>query len=108
MRSFGYNIQHLSYNNWESMLMDKWQRKTLDETEFNAKSALHSLVLLLVKNTNDSNSNLPEPQIDCQNTLNGLANTSIVCPAIDDKLLRTYFSYLIQSGFLNSPQPEST
>jgi hypothetical protein len=45
-------------------------------------------------------------EFDCQNTLNGLTGTSIVCPPPDDKLLNTYFSYLIQNGFLKSPQAD--
>ena len=39
----------------------------------------------------------------CQNTADGLAESSIVCPPADAKLLNTYFSYLIKNGFLNPP-----
>jgi hypothetical protein len=50
----------------------------------------------------DTNSQVSQsPQIDCQNTLTGLAETSIVCPPVDAELFSTYFSYLIKTGFLN-------
>ncbi|MBD1909176.1 amino acid adenylation domain-containing protein [Leptolyngbya sp. FACHB-16] len=41
---------------------------------------------------------------NCQNVMNGLANSEIFYPQIDEKLLTTYFSYFINSGFLPSPQ----
>ncbi|MEL7038139.1 MAG: hypothetical protein AAFO04_21360 [Cyanobacteria bacterium J06592_8] len=31
-------------------------------------------------------------KLDCQNTIKGLANTSISCPSADSHLLRTYLS----------------
>ncbi len=43
------------------------------------------------------------PDIDCQNTLNGLANTSINCPPMDAQLIDTYLSYLIRIGFIEPP-----
>ena len=44
------------------------------------------------------------PAFDCRNTLAGLAKTSITCPSIDSKLLKTYFSYFVTSGFLDAPK----
>jgi thioester reductase-like protein len=41
------------------------------------------------------------PFISCQETLDALAESSIVCPPIDSKLFITYSSYLIETGFLN-------
>jgi hypothetical protein len=43
------------------------------------------------------------PRFDCRNTRQGLRDTSITCPSIDDRLLGTYFSYFIRSGFLDPP-----
>jgi len=40
------------------------------------------------------------PIISCQDTLNALAGSSIVCPPIDSQLFMTYSAYLIESGFL--------
>ncbi|WP_267145337.1 hypothetical protein [Nostoc commune] len=42
-----------------------------------------------------------------QNTLTGLAETTIICPPLDTELLTTYLSYLIRSGFLEHPSNHS-
>ncbi|MCP4350331.1 MAG: hypothetical protein GY795_33065 [Desulfobacterales bacterium] len=44
-----------------------------------------------------------EPKYDRRNLTDGLAGTEIVCPETDDKLLKTYFSYFIDSGFFPCP-----
>ena len=41
------------------------------------------------------------PEISCEDTLNALAGSSIVCAPIDSRLFMTYTAYLIESGFLN-------
>lgn len=37
-------------------------------------------------------------KFDCQNTIEGLTETSISCPPIDANLLKTYISQLIQKA----------
>ncbi|MCF2151219.1 SDR family oxidoreductase [Desmonostoc muscorum LEGE 12446] len=46
---------------------------------------------------------LEQPYLGLPNTLNGLADSAIVCPPMDVKLLDKYLSYFVSSGFLNSP-----
>jgi len=46
-----------------------------------------------------------KPRGDMRNTLDGLADMSINCPAVDETLLATYFAYLIANGFLGAPEP---
>jgi thioester reductase-like protein len=41
------------------------------------------------------------PIISCEETLEALKGSSIVCPPIDSQLLMTYTSYLVQTGFLS-------
>jgi hypothetical protein len=36
--------------------------------------------------------------------VNGLADLACGYPPVDDRLLSTYFSYLIHTGFLESPK----
>jgi hypothetical protein len=43
---------------------------------------------------------IPPASFAMDNTLRGLAGTSISCPAIDDRLLGTYFDYFIRTGYL--------
>jgi len=41
-------------------------------------------------------------QLDNQNVIKGLLNTSITCPSIDGQLLKVYFDYLGKKGFLSN------
>lgn len=96
IRSRGYPIQQISH--------DQWKAELIKIAGHFPEHALYPLVSLF----SGKNSEEKEPQsavlkFDCQNTIDGLADTSVVCPPIDDKLLSTYFSYLIDSGFLETP-----
>ena len=98
LRSLGYPIQQIPY--------EQWHQQLLDIAENNPEHSLYPLVPLL--SSIKSNASVPKSEattvkFDCQNTLDGLENTSITCPAIDDRLLDIYFSYLIEAGFIAPP-----
>ena len=96
MRSLGYPIQQVSYHQWHTQLLNIAERSP--------EHALYPLVSLLpAKNSQSQTSESAVLKFDCQNTLDGLKGTSITYPQIDDQLLSTYFSYLIDSGFLAPP-----
>jgi thioester reductase-like protein/non-ribosomal peptide synthase protein (TIGR01720 family) len=95
IRSLGYPLRQVSH--------DKWQAELLNAHEDSLKNVLYPLLPFFAGSASDS-ANPAVPQDDCQNTLNGLAGTSIVCPPIDGQLLDTYFSYLIRIGFLDAPR----
>ncbi len=44
-----------------------------------------------------------EPEFACDLTMRALAGSGIECPPVDDRLLTTYFDYLIDIGFLERP-----
>jgi thioester reductase-like protein/amino acid adenylation domain-containing protein len=93
--SLGYPVELVSYEKWRSQLIN-----TADSSE----NALYPLLSIFAEETSNTQpKNSPIRQFDCQNTLTGLAGTSITCPPVDAELFSTYFSYLIQTGFLNSP-----
>jgi amino acid adenylation domain-containing protein/thioester reductase-like protein len=95
--SFGYPLQAVDYPEWRS--------KLLKEVERSPENALYPLIGTLTdsesQNTNTEDS--PTQQIDFQNTLTGLAETTITCPPLDQQLLSTYLSYLVRSNFLEHP-----
>jgi hypothetical protein len=72
------------------------------------ENALYPLMSMFAEETSNTQSKNSPLQLDCQNTLTGLAGTPIICPPVDAELFSTYFSYLIQTGFLNPPplQPQ--
>ncbi|MBX9258496.1 thioester reductase domain-containing protein [Desmonostoc muscorum CCALA 125] len=98
--SLGYSLKQLSYSEWKAELMN--QIKVSQTNELYTLSPFFSDSMLEA---------VKMPVFDCKNTLHGLAETSIACPAIDSELLNTYFSYFRDSGFLpplktngNSPE----
>lgn len=91
IRSFGYPIQQIPY--------ERWRTELLNLAGHFSENALSPLLPFF----EEMSSQARMPQIDCQNTLNGLTGTNIVCPPVDTELLHTYFSYFIRSNFLNAP-----
>ena len=70
----------------------------LTSIEQSSDNVLQPLIPLYTENSLES---VPEPEFDCQNTYQKLATADIVLPTIDQKLLDIYFSYFINSGFLD-------
>ncbi|MGK7876876.1 MAG: amino acid adenylation domain-containing protein [Xenococcaceae cyanobacterium] len=101
IRALGYSIQLTDY--------DQWQAQLLKAASSQAENALSPLLFLFTEWVSENQlsyletSALVSRPFDCRNTLAGLAGTSIACPPIDHKLLRAYFSYFIQSNFLEAP-----
>jgi thioester reductase-like protein/non-ribosomal peptide synthase protein (TIGR01720 family) len=101
---FGYPVKLMSYN--------QWQAEFLDAAERFSDNPLYPLIPFFAgmgsDRTSDPDSleataNSAALKFNCHHTTTGLTNTSITCPPANAKLLRTYFSYLIQSGFLHTP-----
>jgi thioester reductase-like protein len=97
--SMGYPIEPVSYAEWQVRLSQqrdnplypllpffqhKWSDEQLTYIELNEQGK--------------------RPEIGYEDTLIALANSSIVCPPLDPKLLSVYFSYFIRSGFLEAPK----
>ncbi len=103
INSFGYPIQQTPYH--------QWQTELVNIVKYSHKNALSSLTSLFIEKVPcEEELTLPEmyvqgkvPHYDCQNTLNGLTDSSIICPPINDKLLGNYFSYFIQNNLLEEP-----
>ncbi|MFB2973203.1 amino acid adenylation domain-containing protein [Aerosakkonema sp. BLCC-F183] len=97
IRAMGYPLEEISD--------ESWQAKLLNIADNSPENALYPLVSTFSEtvSVDDSKAVL---EFDCQNTINGLAETSIACPPVDAQLLSTYFSYLIRSGFLDSPSSQ--
>ncbi|MEH2169753.1 MAG: amino acid adenylation domain-containing protein [Nostoc sp.] len=102
VRSYGYPLRLVAY--------DEWRQELITAAKHSPDATLYSLLPLFAENRFKNQISIEESlaqsrmtQFDCQNTLDKLADTSIVCPAIDDQLLKNYFCYLTRSGFLNHP-----
>ncbi|MEP0752181.1 amino acid adenylation domain-containing protein [Trichocoleus sp. Lan] len=96
VRSFGYPLQEVSYDQWHSEL--------LEAAKTSSGNALSPLVDFMNQPTSqEPASTTAILQFDCQNTLDGLAGSSIVCPPLEAELFAPYFSYLIDNGLLDAP-----
>lgn len=98
VRSFGYPIEMIPYEEWQSKLINE-----VSSTD----NPLYTLRPFLLERWSDEQLTIPDlylqsrrPIISCQATLQALSGSSITCPPIDSQLLMTYTSYLVQTGFL--------
>jgi thioester reductase-like protein len=123
IRSFGYPIEYMPY--------EQWRAKLLNLAGHSRENAVYSLMPLFSMKvpgkTPSSGSGMPtfddqdtidrigriiatqyatlSVRFDDQNTRDGLAGTSIMCPPVDAALFTRYFSYFVRTGFLQAPAP---
>ncbi|MFN6515779.1 MAG: non-ribosomal peptide synthase/polyketide synthase [Nostoc sp. CreGUA01] len=94
IRSLGYPLQQLSYEDWQAEL--------LRNTQISTDNALYSFVSLTGENTSSESKKQNAKsslKFDCQNTLNALADTAIRWPEVDDKLLQAFFATFTNRTF---------
>lgn len=101
IRTYNYDLYKVPYQQW----IDEITHDCIN----NQNNPLLPLLGLLTEKV-DGDLTIMEsyqntPYVDCQNTLNGLANTSISCPPMNAQLIDTYLSYLIDIGFIPPPPP---
>lgn len=99
IRSFGFTIQMLPYEEWQAELI---------KNAASVDNPLYTLRPFLLERWSDEQLTIPDlylkarrPHISCQETLKALEGSNIVCPPINGELFMIYTSYLIQTGFLN-------
>ncbi len=98
IRSLGYPLQQIEYQQWQAMLLG---------SEMNSDNALSPLVPIFTDDPAEESNYLEVlnlTRVSCQNTIAGLAGTSISCPAMDTDLLNSYFAYFVNSGFIDRPE----
>ncbi|HAZ48487.1 MAG TPA: short-chain dehydrogenase [Cyanobacteria bacterium UBA11369] len=97
---FGYPVRQIAYEAWEAELI---------ETLGSKDNALNGLLPFFLRRWSKEQLTFAElgqrrVKLNCQQTVASLAGTSIICPPVDSKLINTYFSHFIRSGFLESPK----
>jgi thioester reductase-like protein len=86
---------------------EEWQAELINNVT-SQDNPLYTLRPFLLERWSDEQITIPDlylqarrPIISCEQTLEALKESSIVCPPIDSQLLMTYTSYLVQTGFLS-------
>jgi thioester reductase-like protein len=96
IRSFGYPMQPVPYEKWRAQLLELGRFK---------ENAAYFLLPLFSLSLSQAGPRVVRniPEFDCQNTLTGLAATSIACPLVDKQVFESYFSYFMRTGFMHAP-----
>jgi amino acid adenylation domain-containing protein/thioester reductase-like protein len=102
IRSLNYEIQYVDYDLWLQELLK------LDASQDNALKPLLPLFTTSSEAYSKYLDVLNLGNVSCQNVIDGLVETSISCPEVNNALLGTYFAYFFQSGFLDYPEPQSS
>lgn len=89
IRSLGYSLERIPYKQWNFELLKLVENST--------ENALHPLIGLFA----DEAVSLQTVRslsicFDSQKAIDGLVGSCISCPPVDEKLLNTYFSYLLK------------
>jgi amino acid adenylation domain-containing protein/thioester reductase-like protein len=96
LTSYGYPLRRVSYDEWAAALAKAMRN--------NEDNALTPLLPLFSERAAVSESAVGgSMNFDSINVEAGLAGTSIRCPRIDDRLLDTYVSHYVRSGYLAPP-----
>jgi malonyl CoA-acyl carrier protein transacylase len=96
--SWGYPMERVSFEEWQVRLSKDRENPLYPLLPFFSHKWSEDQLTYLELNEQGR-----RPMISCKETIAALTGTSIVCPPLDNKLLDTYFSYFIRSGFLDVP-----
>jgi phthiocerol/phenolphthiocerol synthesis type-I polyketide synthase E len=110
IRSLGYQVETIPFEQWMVKLRSIAAEGTVSNAAYSLMPFLNQVSEILATRSEAARHENPEAfgrndvRFDCRYTLDKLAGTSITCPRIDDRLLRTYFTYFINNGFLERPR----
>ncbi len=93
MADFGYDGERMPFGQWCESAAELAEREG-DETAAALAPFLSATPL----------DKMPDATFDDANVREGLAGTGIACPPIDGALLRRYFQWFIDSGYLPAPR----
>ncbi|MEH1777317.1 amino acid adenylation domain-containing protein [Nostoc sp.] len=94
----GYQLKKVSYEQWTNDL--------INQARYSQKNSLFPLIPMLTEKVYQGLTAWQlyqnTPDLDCNNTLEAIADTSIYSPSMDTELIRKYLAYFQNSGFLNT------
>jgi amino acid adenylation domain-containing protein/thioester reductase-like protein len=94
IRARGYLLRSRAFEQWKQDLVTSPRVRD---------NALYPFLTLL---TQSSRKDMTMGHHRCENTLDALKGSGVSCPAVDQRLLQTYFDFFIDAGFLVAPAGE--
>ncbi len=101
----GHELKRLPFAQWKELLVERVSR--------DKDNSLYPLMPLFTERHSEYQLTLPEmyeeerrPGFSRANVIEGLQGSDISIPMLDDELLRRYYQYFIESGFLTAPPEE--
>ncbi len=95
--SCGYQLKKVSYEQWTNDL--------INQGRYSQENPLFPLIPMLTEKVHQGLTAWQlyqnTPDLDCRNTLEAIADTSISNPSMDTELISKYLAYFQTSGFLN-------
>lgn len=83
----------------------QWRAEVVATAQCDSTHPLTPLLPLLEGDDEaESDPGVSGARFDCQHVLDGLKDTTVVCPPVDAALIGTYFQYFDVSGFLPAPK----
>ena len=99
IRTQGYPLQTIPHDAWRSTL--------LQIVAGQGENALEPFIPLFYED-DETPTKRKMPRFDCSFTLDRLAQGGIYCPPADERLLQTYFNYMVRTGFLPEARREES
>ncbi|QMS87499.1 amino acid adenylation domain-containing protein [Nostoc edaphicum CCNP1411] len=94
----GYHLKKVSYEEWTNDL--------INQARYSQENSLFPLIPMLTEKVHEGVTAWQlyqnTPDLDCCNTLEAIADTSISNPSMDTELISKYLAYFQSSGFLNT------
>jgi thioester reductase-like protein len=103
LHEYGYPLRQITNAEWYEVLFSRVARSP-DNALFPFMPLFPALNA--EEEVNQHSEHAKELQIDCRNTLEGLAGSGITCPPVDRRLLAIYFTAFIRSGFMEAPSAQ--
>ncbi|MEH2054886.1 MAG: amino acid adenylation domain-containing protein [Nostoc sp.] len=95
--SCGYQLKKVPYEQWTNDL--------INQARYSQENPLFPLIPMLTEKVHQGLTGWQlyqnTPDLDCRNTLEAIADTSIYSPSMDTELISKYLAYFQNSGFLN-------
>jgi len=104
MEKYGYRLERMPREEWERQVLERLRTETDNAlAPFLPVIAIYQSYGEVAAREGRAGS-MQRVLFDDSNTREEIAGSGITCPVVDDNILRVYFDWFVESGFLEPPQ----